>query len=73
MNNPLYVRFTGRHRDDYATLDDLMKNYKLNVPDDFNFAFDCLDVLAGETPGREALVWVHRNGLRWPSGGSATV
>ena len=40
---PFYEKYTGRHRDDYATLEDLQKNYKLTVPENFNFAFDCLD------------------------------
>ena len=55
---PLYEKYTGRHRDDYATLEDLRKNYKLNVPEDFNFAFDCLDVIASETPDNLALLWL---------------
>ncbi|MCL1819718.1 MAG: AMP-binding protein [Oscillospiraceae bacterium] len=59
---PLYEKFTGRHRDDYATLDDLQKNYKLSVPDNFNFAFDCLDVMAAETPDKVALLWVSNDG-----------
>jgi len=54
----LYEKYTNRHRDDYATLDDLSKNYKLSVPDNFNFAFDCLDVMAKETPDALALLWV---------------
>ena len=55
---PLYEKFTGRSRDDYATLEDLQKNYKLSVPDNFNYAFDCLDVLAAENPGGRALLWL---------------
>jgi hypothetical protein len=26
---PLYEKFTGRHRDDFATLDDLQRLYRL--------------------------------------------
>ena len=59
---PLYEKFTGRHRDDFVTLEDLQKNYKLNVPDNFNFAFDCLDVMAAETPDALALLWVSSEG-----------
>ena len=59
---PLYEKFTGRHRDDFATLEDLQKNFRLNVPDNFNFAFDCLDVIAAETPGALALLWVSNEG-----------
>ena len=59
---PLYEKFTGRHRDDYATLEDLQKNYKLSVPDNFNFAFDCLDAIAEATPDALALLWLSNNG-----------
>ncbi len=59
---PLYEKYTNRHRDDFVTLDDLQKNYKLTVPDNFNFAFDCLDVMAAETPDALALLWVSNEG-----------
>ena len=59
---PLYEKFTGRHRDDFATLEDLQQNYQLNVPDNFNFAFDCLDVIAGQTPDALALLWLSSDG-----------
>ncbi len=55
---PLYEKYVGRHRDDFATLDDLQKNYTLTVPDDFNFAYDCLDKLALDTPDARAMLWV---------------
>ena len=59
---PLYEKFTGRHRDDFATLEDLQKNYKLDVPGNFNFAFDCLDVMAEQTPNDLALLWISNEG-----------
>ena len=59
---PLYERFTGRNRDDFATLEDLQKNYKLKVPDNFNYAFDCLDVMAAQTPDALALLWLSNEG-----------
>ena len=59
---PLYERFTGRHRDSYSTLEDLQKNYRLDIPDDFNFAFDCLDAIAADTPGALALLWISNEG-----------
>lgn len=59
---PLYETYTGRHRDDFVTLEDLQKNYKLTVPDDFNFAFDCLDKLAEETPDALAVLWLSNQG-----------
>ena len=59
---PLYEKFIGRSRDDFATLEDLQKNYQLSIPDDFNFAFDCLDVMADETPDALALLWLSSEG-----------
>jgi acetyl-CoA synthetase len=59
---PLYETFTGRHRDDFVTLEDLQKNYKLTMPGDFNFAFDCLDAIAAETPDKLAMLWVSNEG-----------
>ena len=59
---PLYEKYTGRSRDDFATLEDLQKNYKLNIPDNFNFAFDCLDEIAAQTPDALALIWLSNDG-----------
>ena len=54
----LYEKFVSRRRDDYATLDDLMKNFKVIVSENFNFSYDCLDVMAAEMPDALALLWV---------------
>ncbi|MCL1901348.1 MAG: AMP-binding protein, partial [Firmicutes bacterium] len=58
----LYEKYTNRNRDDFVTLEDLQKNYKLSIPDNFNFAFDCLDVIAAQTPDALALLWVSNEG-----------
>ncbi|MDR0248603.1 MAG: AMP-binding protein [Oscillospiraceae bacterium] len=59
---PLYEKYIGRSRDDFSTLEELVKNYKVTVSDDFNFAYDCLDVLAESTPDALALLWLSRDG-----------
>ena len=59
---PLYEQYTGRNRDDFATLEDLQKNYRLTWPEDFNFSYDCLDKLAADTPDARAMVWVSADG-----------
>ncbi|NLW89218.1 MAG: AMP-binding protein [Clostridiaceae bacterium] len=61
---PIYEEFTGRHRDDFATLDDLYKNYKITYPETFNFAYDVLDVLAQRSPDKPAMVWVSKDNER---------
>ena len=59
---PLYEKYTGRHRDDFATLDDLQRNFKIKLPDNFNFAFDCLDAIAAEKPDALAMLWLSGEG-----------
>ena len=55
---PLYEKFTGRHRDDFSTLEDLQRNFKLNIPENFNYSFDCLDPIAAESPDSLALLYL---------------
>ena len=55
---PIYEEFVGRHRDHFATLEDLQKNYKVTYPDTFNFAYDVLDVIAKRTPDKLCMLWL---------------
>lgn len=41
---------------------DFIENYKINVPKNFNFAYDVLDVLAEKIPNEIALMWCDENG-----------
>ena len=59
---PLYEKFVGRSRDDFASLEDLNRNYKVRIHDDFNYGFDVIDVLAAEKPDGLAMMWVGANG-----------
>lgn len=42
---------------DFESYDDLKKNYKIKIPENFNFAYDIIDRYAREDPGKSALVW----------------
>ena len=42
----LYERFVTKSRDNFYTLEDLQKNFKVIVGDNFNYGYDVLDVLA---------------------------
>src|SRR5271157_3148617 len=42
---------------EFNSYDDLIKNYRVKVPANFNFAFDVVDVMGRETPDKIALVW----------------
>ena len=44
-------------REEYASYEDFYKNFKINVPEDFNFAYDIVDVYAKENPDKVALSW----------------
>ena len=48
-------------RTDYESYEDLYKNFKISIPDNFNFAYDVVDEYAKNEPKREALVWCDDN------------
>ncbi|TJX13470.1 acetyl-CoA synthetase [Tissierella creatinini] len=58
----IYEKYTGRHRDEYVTLEDLYRNYTVTCNEDFNFAYDVLDTLAEEKPDQLAMLWVGKDG-----------
>ncbi|MFZ5973885.1 MAG: AMP-binding protein [Bacillota bacterium] len=58
---PLYEKYVGRSRDDFATLEDLNKNYSITVGEDFNFAYDVIDLLGIQNPDKLAMLWVGEN------------
>lgn len=41
----------------FADYNDFIKNYHINVPQNYNFGFDCVDELAKSIPDKVALVW----------------
>lgn len=57
----MYEKYIGRNRDDFVTLEDLYKHYSINCPEDFNFAYDVLDLLAQEKPDQLAMLWVSKD------------
>lgn len=61
-NMLIYEKFTGKNRDDFKSYDDVRDNYSLKWDDDFNFAYDVLDVLGREKPDKLAMLWVSVDG-----------
>ncbi len=59
---PIYEKYVGAHRDDFISLADAQKNYKLTYPDDFNFAYDVIDELGKTKPDKLAMIWVSKDG-----------
>jgi acetyl-CoA synthetase len=44
-------------RIDFASYEDFFENFKIEVPEDFNFAYDVVDEWARVEPDKKALVW----------------
>ncbi len=59
---PIYEKFTGRARESFSSLEDACKNYSLTWGEDFNFAYDVIDVLGTEKPDKLAILWVPNTG-----------
>jgi len=58
----IYEKFVGASRDDFISLKDAQKNYTLTYKDDFNFAYDVVDVLGKTKPDKLAMLWVSSDG-----------
>ncbi|MBI4976672.1 MAG: AMP-binding protein [Spirochaetes bacterium] len=46
----------------FSSYEDFVKNYKVNVPENFNFGFDVVDEMARRAPDQTALVWCDDKG-----------
>ena len=53
-------RFIGQT--EFCDYDDMVCNFKVKVPDNFNFGYDVVDAWAEEEPSREALLWTDEAG-----------
>ena len=56
----LLERFVERV--DFDSYEDFVQNFKIKVPENFNFGFDVVDVYADTEPEREALIWCDDEG-----------
>jgi acetyl-CoA synthetase len=52
----LYKEFVENERD-YTSYEDLKENFRIRIPENFNFAYDVVDRYAKDEPGKRALVW----------------
>ncbi|HZJ80144.1 MAG TPA: AMP-binding protein [Dysgonamonadaceae bacterium] len=46
----------------FSSTEDFAENYKVNVPDNFNFGYDVVDEWAKKAPQKSALCWVNDKG-----------
>lgn len=51
-------------RTDFENYQDFFENYKINVPDNFNFSYDVMDALAEKSPDARAILWTNDEGLQ---------
>ena len=49
-------------RVDFDSYEDLYNGFRINVPENFNFAYDVVDTIAAETPDKTAMVWCDDKG-----------
>ena len=47
----------------FASQDDFKKNFKIKVPENFNYGYDVVDVWAEESPQKRALCWTNDQGV----------
>ena len=48
-------------RIDFDSYEDFKENYRVNVPDNFNFGWDIVDEWAKQEPDKKALVWLSKD------------
>jgi len=46
----------------FDSYEDFIENFKLNIPENFNFAYDVVDEIASKTPEKVAIVWCDEKG-----------
>lgn len=49
-------------QENFASYEDFASNFKIKVPGNFNFAYDVVDEIAGNTPDKPAMVWCDDKG-----------
>ena len=56
----LYQRFL--RKPEFGSYEDFLHNFRINVPENFNFAYDVVDEWARVEPDKKALVWINDAG-----------
>jgi len=56
----LLYKFLDRY--EFDSYEDMKDNFHIKIPENFNFAYDVVDVLAEQSPDKTALIWCDDNG-----------
>ena len=41
---------------EFSSYEDFLQNFKINIPEDFNFGYDVIDRYAQQMPDKEAII-----------------
>ncbi len=47
---------------EFTSQEDFIRNFRINVPENFNFGYDIVDAWAAEQPDKKALLWTNDKG-----------
>ena len=47
---------------EFSSQEDFIRNFRINVPENFNFGYDIVDAWAAESPDKKALLWTNDKG-----------
>ncbi len=47
---------------EFSSYEDFYRNFKINIPENFNYAYDVVDEIASRTPDKIAIVWCNDRG-----------
>ena len=47
---------------EFSSYQEFMDNFKINIPENFNFAYDVVDEIAASDPDKIAMVWCDDKG-----------
>ena len=62
-NGPKAISLDGVYAPgNFSSYEDFVKNFKINVPENFNFGFDIVDEMAKKAPAQNAIVWCDDSG-----------
>lgn len=49
-------------QEDFSSYEEFVEKFKIDIPGNYNFAYDVVDTIAAETPNRVAMVWCDEKG-----------